>query len=85
MESTIMYKRCTKLVQRTMALEEGYKERSYDFAEGHRDCSRHDCDTACGIDGYCGASGAGYPSDRAGEIKSKDYSRFRHDKSRRYL
>jgi len=79
------YKFYPKFMLRTMAFEQSGEEESADIAEGYSDCSRHDCDTACGIDGYCGASGAGYPSDRAGEIESKDYSRFRHDKSRRYL
>ncbi len=53
MESTIMYKRCTKLVQRTMALEESGAKRPYNSGKRHAGCNGHGCKPTCGYHGYC--------------------------------
>ena len=79
------YKFYPKFMLRTMAFEQSSEKESINTAERHSDCSRHDCDTACGIDGYCGAQGDGYYSSAEGPLKSKDQPKFRHDKSRCYL
>jgi len=79
------YKFYPKFMLRTMAFEKSSEEGPIGIAKGHSDCSRHDCDTTCGIDGYCGATSDGYNNDPEGPFKSKDYAQFRHDKSRRGL
>lgn len=79
------YKFYSKFMLRTVAFEQSSEEESSDTTERYNYCSRHDCDTACGIDGYCGATSYGYNNDPEGPFKNKDYAQFRHDKSRRYL
>ena len=79
------YKCYPKFMLRAMAFEQSGEKESANIAERYGDCSRHDCNTACGIDGYCGAQGDGYYSRGEGALKGKNKPTFRHDKGRRYL